>query len=154
MRTNHIHVYHSLQCREQVFIPAACTGVGQYQCLTNKPITSFVYPSTTRCRENSLHARNGQPLPASVKQQHEALFQQFESYLEQLQDNASTSQQLTVAQARDTFVQQQSLSVKQQNGLDFQINTRIEQVGHVFDSLALLVVVGVMAVRPFVNAFH
>jgi hypothetical protein len=94
-----------------------------------------VYPSTTRRRENSLHARDGQPLPASVKQQHEALFQQFESYLEQLQDNASTSQQLTVAQARDAFVQQQSLSAEQQHGLDFQINTRIEQVGHLLAAL-------------------
>jgi hypothetical protein len=85
-----------------------------------------------RCRENSLHARTGQLLPASIKQQHELLFQQFESYLEQLQDNPSTSKQLSVVQARDAFVQQQGLSEEQQHGLDFQINTRIEQVGWVF----------------------
>ena len=68
-----------------------------------------------RCRENSLHARTGQLLPASVKQQHELLFQKFESYLEQLQDDPSTSKQLSVADARDVFVQQQGLSKEQQH---------------------------------------
>jgi hypothetical protein len=80
------------------------------------------------CRENSLHDTTGQPLPASIKQQHEAVFEQFESYLEQLQQDPSTSKHMSVAKARDAFVKQQGLSEEQQHGLDFQINTRIEQV--------------------------
>jgi hypothetical protein len=76
-----------------------------------------------------VHARSGQLLPTSAKQQHEALFQRFESYLGQLQADASTSKQLSVAQAREAFVQQHDLSEGQQHGLDFMINTRIEQVG-------------------------
>lgn len=61
-------------------------------------------------------------------QQHELLFHQFESYLEQLQADPSTSKHMSIAQARDAFVKQQELHAEQQQGLDFQINTRIEQV--------------------------
>lgn len=82
----------------------------------------------TDVRENTLYTADGCQTPATVKAAYEALYGQFEEYLAKLQNSSSTSTRMSVADARDAFLAEQSLSLEDQVGLNFQINTRIEQV--------------------------